>query len=87
MEKHSSGVRKRRLHAGPADHDIAPATTTSRQALGAAMIGWYGTAMLCYATKEPRPAQPDDVKAGVIAYKIARTLQMWPKAILERRSG
>ena len=50
-----------------------PATTTSRRAIGAAMIGWYGASMLCYVTPKEHLGLPnrDDVKAGIIAYKIA----------------
>ena len=48
-------------------------TTTSLRAIGAAMIGWFGTAMLCYVTPKEHLGLPDrdDVKAGVIAYRIA----------------
>src|SRR5207237_10568372 len=58
---------------GPLTTDIAPCYDHSTSAIGAAMIGWYGTAMLCYVTpKEHLGLQNrDDVKAGVIAYKIA----------------
>ena len=49
------------------------ATITSPVAIGAAMIGWYGTAMLCYVTPKEHLGLPnrDDVKTGVITYKIA----------------
>src|SRR4029079_3561196 len=53
--------------------DIAPAYDHITSAIGAAMIGWFGTAMLFYVTPKEhlRPPDRDDVKAGVIAYKIA----------------
>ena len=61
------------LHAGPLTTDVAPGYDHITSAIGAAMIGWYGTAMLCYVTPKEHLGLPnrDDVKAGVIAYKIA----------------
>jgi phosphomethylpyrimidine synthase len=58
---------------GPLTTDIAPGYDHITSAIGAAMIGWYGTAMLCYVTPKEHLGLPDrdDVKAGVIAYKIA----------------
>ncbi|MGH2720011.1 MAG: phosphomethylpyrimidine synthase ThiC [Actinomycetota bacterium] len=58
---------------GPLTTDIAPAYDHITSAIGAAMIGWYGTAMLCYVTPKEHLGLPDrdDVKQGVIAYKIA----------------
>jgi phosphomethylpyrimidine synthase len=58
---------------GPLVTDIAPAYDHITSAIGAAMIGMYGTAMLCYVTPKEHLGLPDreDVKAGVIAYKIA----------------
>src|SRR5437016_13263971 len=58
---------------GPLTTDIAPGYDNITSAIGAAMIGWYGTAMLCYVTPKEHLGLPDrdDVKAGVIAYKIA----------------
>ena len=58
---------------GPLTTDIAPAYDHITSAIGAAMIGWYGTAMLCYVTPKEHLGLPDknDVKEGVIAYKIA----------------
>jgi phosphomethylpyrimidine synthase len=58
---------------GPLVTDIAPAYDHITSAIGAAMIGWYGTAMLCYVTPKEHLGLPDleDVKQGVIAYKIA----------------
>src|SRR5213078_4197533 len=58
---------------GPLTTDIAPGYDHITSAIGAAMIGWYGTAMLCYVTPKEHLGLPDkqDVRAGVIAYKIA----------------
>ena len=58
---------------GPLTTDIAPGYDHITSAIGAAMIGWYGTAMLCYVTPKEHLGLPDrdDVKAGMIAYKIA----------------
>jgi phosphomethylpyrimidine synthase len=58
---------------GPLTTDIAPAYDHITSAIGAAMIGMFGTAMLCYVTPKEHLGLPnrDDVKAGVIAYKIA----------------
>lgn len=58
---------------GPLVTDIAPAYDHITSAIGAALIGWYGTAMLCYVTPKEHLALPDkeDVREGIIAYKIA----------------
>jgi len=58
---------------GPLVTDIAPGYDHITSAIGAAMIGWFGTAMLCYVTPKEHLGLPnrDDVKAGIIAYKIA----------------
>ena len=58
---------------GPLVTDIAPGHDHITSAIGAAMIGWFGTSMLCYVTPKEHLGLPDrdDVKAGVIAYKIA----------------
>ena len=58
---------------GPLTIDIAPGYDHIASAIGAAMIGWMGTAMLCYVTPKEHLGLPDrdDVKAGIIAYKIA----------------
>jgi phosphomethylpyrimidine synthase len=58
---------------GPLVTDIAPGHDHITSAIGAAMIGWFGTAMLCYVTPKEHLGLPDrdDVKAGVIAYKVA----------------
>jgi phosphomethylpyrimidine synthase len=58
---------------GPLTTDIAPGYDHITSAVGAAMIGWFGTAMLCYVTPKEHLGLPDrdDVKQGVIAYKIA----------------
>ncbi|MFV0293605.1 MAG: phosphomethylpyrimidine synthase ThiC [Paracoccus sp. (in: a-proteobacteria)] len=58
---------------GPLTTDIAPGYDHITSAIGAAMIGWFGTAMLCYVTPKEHLGLPDrdDVKAGVITYKLA----------------
>ncbi len=58
---------------GPLVTDIAPGYDHITSAMGAAMIGWYGTAMLCYVTPKEHLGLPnrDDVKVGVVTYKIA----------------
>jgi phosphomethylpyrimidine synthase len=58
---------------GPLATDVAPGYDHITSAIGAAMIGWFGTAMLCYVTPKEHLGLPDrdDVKAGVIAYRIA----------------
>ena len=58
---------------GPLTTDIAPGYDHITSAIGAAMIGWYGTAMLCYVTPKEHLGLPNkaDVKDGIIAYKIA----------------
>jgi len=58
---------------GPLTTDIAPGYDHITSGIGAAMIGWYGCAMLCYVTPKEHLGLPDkdDVKAGIIAYKIA----------------
>jgi phosphomethylpyrimidine synthase len=58
---------------GPLATDIAPAYDHITSAIGAAQIGWYGTSMLCYVTPKEHLGLPnrDDVKTGVITYKIA----------------
>jgi phosphomethylpyrimidine synthase len=58
---------------GPLTTDIAPGYDHITSAIGAAQIGWYGTAMLCYVTPKEHLGLPnrDDVKQGVITYKIA----------------
>ena len=58
---------------GPLTTDIAPGYDHITSAIGAALIGWYGTAMLCYVTPKEHLGLPnkDDVKEGIIAYKIA----------------
>jgi phosphomethylpyrimidine synthase len=82
---------------GPLTTDIAPGYDHITSAIGAAMIGWYGTAMLCYVTPKEHLGLPnrDDVKAGVIAYKIAAhaadlakghpRAQVWDNAISKAR--
>lgn len=58
---------------GPLTTDIAPGYDHITSAIGAALIGWYGTAMLCYVTPKEHLGLPEkkDVKDGIIAYKIA----------------
>jgi phosphomethylpyrimidine synthase len=58
---------------GPLTTDIAPGYDHITSGIGAAMIGWFGTAMLCYVTPKEHLGLPDrdDVKTGVITYKIA----------------
>jgi phosphomethylpyrimidine synthase len=58
---------------GPLTTDIAPGYDHITSGIGAAMIGWYGTAMLCYVTPKEHLGLPDreDVKTGVITYRIA----------------
>ena len=58
---------------GPLVTDIAPGYDHITSAIGAAMIGWYGAAMLCYVTPKEHLGLPNekDVKDGIIAYKIA----------------
>lgn len=58
---------------GPLTTDIAPGYDHITSAIGAAMIGWFGTAMLCYVTPKEHLGLPnkEDVKAGVISYKLA----------------
>ncbi len=61
------------LHARPLTTDIAPGYDHITSGIGAAMIGWFGCAMLCYVTPKEHLGLPnrDDVKTGVITYKIA----------------
>jgi len=72
---------------GPLVTDIAPAYDHITSAIGAAMIGWYGTAMLCYVTPKEHLGLPNkqDVKDGVIAYKIAAHAADVAKGRLESR--
>ena len=81
MQKIKENVEKQELICkdapfytlGPLTTDIAPGYDHITSAIGAAMIGWYGTAMLCYVTPKEHLGLPDknDVKIGVITYKIA----------------
>ncbi len=82
---------------GPLTTDIAPGYDHITSAIGAAMIGWYGTAMLCYVTPKEHLGLPNkkDVKDGVITYKIAAhaadlakghpTAQAWDNALSKAR--
>lgn len=74
MEKQLAHCDEAPLYTlGPLTTDIAPGYDHITSAIGAAMIGWYGTAMLCYVTPKEHLGLPDkkDVKDGVITYKIA----------------
>src|SRR4051812_32324953 len=82
---------------GPLTTDVAPGYDHITSAIGAAIIGWHGTAMLCYVTPKEHLGLPDrdDVKQGVIAYKIAAhaadlakghpTAQAWDDALSKAR--
>jgi phosphomethylpyrimidine synthase len=82
---------------GPLVTDVAPGYDHITSAIGAAMIGWFGTAMLCYVTPKEHLGLPDrqDVKDGVIAYKIAAHAadlakghpgaQLWDNALSKAR--
>ena len=71
---------------GPLVIDVAPGYDHIASAIGAAMAGWYGAAMLCYVTPKEHLGLPniEDVKQGVIAYKIAAhaadVAKNWPGA-------
>jgi phosphomethylpyrimidine synthase len=74
MEKQLAACHEAPFYTlGPLTTDIAPGYDHITSGIGAAMIGWYGCAMLCYVTPKEHLGLPDkdDVKAGVIAYKIA----------------
>jgi phosphomethylpyrimidine synthase len=74
MEKELSICREAPFYTlGPLTTDIAPGYDHITSAIGAAMIGWFGTAMLCYVTPKEHLGLPNkkDVKDGVITYKIA----------------
>ena len=74
MEKQLAWCREAPFYTlGPLTTDIAPGYDHITSAIGAAMIGWHGTAMLCYVTPKEHLGLPDrdDVRAGVIAYKLA----------------
>ena len=67
---------------GPLTTDIAPGYDHITSGIGAAMIGWFGCAMLCYVTPKEHLGLPnkDDVKTGIITYKIAAHAADLPKA-------
>ncbi|WP_334149648.1 phosphomethylpyrimidine synthase ThiC [Hyphomicrobium sp.] len=74
MEKQLSACGEAPFYTlGPLTTDIAPGYDHITSGIGAAMIGWYGTAMLCYVTPKEHLGLPnrDDVKTGVITYRIA----------------
>jgi len=90
-EKHGPALKwchEARSTRWPADDGHRAAMTTSTSAIGAAMIGWFGTAMLCYVTPGNTSAcRQDDVKEGIITYKIAAARRRtWPRGIPARRS-
>jgi phosphomethylpyrimidine synthase len=74
---------------GPLVTDIAPGYDHITSAIGAAQIGWYGTAMLCYVTPKEHLGLPnkEDVRTGIISYKIAAhaadLAKGWPGAQLQ----
>ncbi len=82
---------------GPLTTDVAPGYDHITSAIGAAMIGWYGTALLCYVTPKEHLGLPNkkDVKDGIIAYKIAahaadlakghKQAQIWDDALSKAR--
>ena len=74
---------------GPLTTDIAPGYDHFTSGIGAAMIGWFGCAMLCYVTPKEHLGLPnkEDVKQGLITYKIAPTPPTSRKAIQGRRSA
>ena len=74
MEKELSECREAPFYTlGPLVTDVAPGYDHITSGIGAAMIGWYGTAMLCYVTPKEHLGLPnkDDVKTGIVTYKIA----------------
>jgi phosphomethylpyrimidine synthase len=74
MEKQLEACKEAPFYTlGPLTTDIAPGYDHITSAIGAAMIGWFGTAMLCYVTPKEHLGLPDrdDVKAGVVTYKLA----------------
>jgi phosphomethylpyrimidine synthase len=74
---------------GPLTTDIAPGYDHITSGIGAAMIGWYGTAMLCYVTPKEHLGLPDrdDVKVGVVTYKLAAHAADLAKGHPRRRSA
>ena len=75
---------------GPLVTDIAPGYDHITSAIGAAQVGWYGTAMLCYVTPKEHLGLPnkEDVRTGIISYKIAaHALRPWPERMARERSS
>ena len=74
---------------GPLTTDIAPGYDHITSAIGAAMIGWYGTAMLCYVTPKEHLGLPNrkDVKDGVMPTRSPPTPPIWPRATPARGVG
>ncbi len=72
---------------GPLTTDIAPGYDHFTSGIGAAMIGWFGCAMLCYVTPKEHLGLPnkEDVKQGLITYKIAAHAADWRKGIRARK--
>src|SRR3546814_15775685 len=74
MDKHLAECGEAPFYTlGPLTTDIAPGYDHITSAIGAAMIGWYGTAMLCYVPPKEHLGLPnrEDVRDGIMAYKIA----------------
>lgn len=87
MEKQLEACQEAPFYTlGPLTTDIAPGYDHITSAIGAAQIGWYGTAMLCYVTPKEHLGLPDrdDVKVGVVTYKLAAhaadLAKGWPAA-------
>jgi phosphomethylpyrimidine synthase len=74
---------------GPLTTDIAPGYDHITSGIGAAQIGWYGTAMLCYVTPKEHLGLPNkaDVKDGIITTKLPRMQPIWRKVIRVRKSA
>ena len=74
---------------GPLITDIAPGYDHLASSIGAAMIGWYGVALLCYVTPKEHLGLPDreDVRKGWSPIRLRRMRPTWPKGIPVRRSG
>ena len=88
MDRCSRPATKRRRHHSLTT-DVAPGYDHITSAIGAAMIGWFGTAMLCYVTPKEHLGLPDrdDVKQGVIAYRIAAHAADLGWAVIWRRAS
>ncbi len=84
----STATRRRSTRSGPLTIDIAPGYDHIASAIGAAMIGWAGTAMLCYVTPKEHLGLPDrdDVKQGSLPTRSPRMRRMWQRGIQGLRS-